>query len=354
MKPIQDNLTLTELILENNLVKTPPVFKHLEVENNPLLAWALGERLLFQTEDAKYFPCDSCEEGCPREISRIEDGTGSFLIKAVCPEDRMVRDIFPTEDEIKRYQVNQNSFYKRLCECNDISYEPIGLDTPVVYLGTRIFDGESVLFFTAAKVNNNTVEAELLKISTQKPQNKKCVIIPPRIRISPGLETRLNDNNVFAFPVSGKITDGKFRFNHYSLGMSLKISVFSFDALSEDGYQLILNPRNSNGCFLGTLISPTKDQFRILMILAANADKGVLKDSLFDQVYNAENADEVEALPSTQNPLDNHLKRLRQLLDQYIKKDSDVPKGNRLIETSRGQGTVTLHLPPEKVLILPE
>jgi len=352
MEPIQPSLT--ELFLENIVRNNPPTFRYLDIKAHPCFDWALEQRLLAETENARVFPCDGCDEGCPRDVRYFDDGNGGVRIRALCPEKKVTAGKDLTEDEVKRYKIEIKRFLQRLCEANGVGFNPADLNGKVVYLGTRDFDNSPVLFYIATRVNNKTVESELLKIIGQNPDIKKCALIPPRIKLSPEQESRFNGMNIFPYYVTANITDGKFRFRYYPFGSALKIRNFSFDELTEDGYYLILNPRNSDGCFLGSNIFPTEKQFRILVRLAENPSRGVSKNDLFDLIYEADKVEDVEELPDTQNPLESHLTRLRQLLDPHIKKEHDVPRGTNLIKSSRKYETVSLNLPPEKVIILPD
>lgn len=350
----KDQPNLAELFLENIIRNNPTAFRYLDIKDHPLFGWAVGERLLSETESARFYPCNDCEQGCQRVVDYPEDDAGNVRIRALCPDDRMVEGKDLSGDDVKRYRVDVKRFYRCLCEANGIAFDTDNPDDDVVYLGTRDFDGQPVLFYIAARINNKAAENELMKIAVQKPGSKKCIIIPPRIKLAPALETRLNNMNLYPLYTTGNVTDGKFRFRHYALGAALKIRDFSFDELTADGYLLIVNPHNSDGCFLGSRFSPTRMQFHIIRQLAENASRAVSKDDLFDLVYDAENVEDVDELSDTKNPLDSHLKRLRKVLGANIKKGSDVPRGTALIKSSsRKHGTVTLNLPPEKVLILP-
>lgn len=348
----KDQRSLAELFLENIVRTNPPVFRYLDIKDHPMFGWAVETRLLSETENARNIPCYDCEEGCPREIRYFDDDPGGVRIRAICPEDRMVSGKDLVEDDVRRYKIGLKPFYKHLCEMNGVAFDPGNLDDAVAYLGTRDFDGQSLLFYIAARVNNKTSENELMKIATQKPDVKKCIILPPRIKIPPALETNLNAAKLYLFYVKGNITDGKFRFQHYALGMTLKIKGFSFDELTTDGYLLILNPSNSDGCFLGSKIFPTRTQFQILLSLAENSSKGVPKNDLFDFIYDLDGVEDVDKLSDSQNPLDSHLARLRKLLDANNPKGSAVPRGTKLINTSKKHGTVILNLPHDKVSIL--
>jgi len=243
----KDHLSLAELFLENVVRTNPPVFRYSDIKDHPLFGWAVQARLLSETENAKNIPCNDCEEGCPREIRYFDDRQSGMRIRAVCSEDRMVsgKDLF--EEDVKRYRLDSKRFHQCLCEANGIAFESGGSENDVVFIGTRDFDGQQVLFYIASRINNKTAENELMRIAVQKPEKKKCVIIPPRINIPPLIETNLNAANLYPFHVAGNIADGKFRFWHFALGMTLKITDFSFDELTADGYLLILNPSNSDG-----------------------------------------------------------------------------------------------------------
>jgi len=348
------SLSLAELFLENIVRTNPPIFRYLDIKTHSLFGWAVETRLLCETENARNIPCNDCEEGCQREIRYFDDDPGGVRIRAVCPEDRMVVGKDLSKEDVRRYKLDPQRFYDHLCKSNGIDYESGTPDNDVAYIGARKFDGQAALFYIAARINNKTVENELMKIAVQKPNIKKCVIIPPRIKLAPMQETGLNGAKLYPFYVSGNITDGKFRFRHYALGSALQIRDFSFDELTADGYQLILNPRNSDGCFLGSRIFPTGPQFQILLRLAENVSKRVPKTDLSDFIYDPDGDKDADELPDTHNPLNSHLKRIRKLLDAQNPKGSGVPRGTALIKSSSGRnGTVTFNLLPMKVLILP-